>query len=77
MQEHADDVDWSIGQGNTPSKDTGPSMDHTYGQYGDPSGKYMYLEATNLNRRDIASLKSPPVRSGGDSFSAARAPNLA
>merc|ERR1712046_307162 len=37
-------------------------MDHTYGQYGDSSGKYMYLEATNLNRRDIASLKSPPVR---------------
>ena len=61
-QEQYDEVDWSIGQGPTPSKDTGPSFDHTYGQYGDTNGKYMYLEATNLNRRDIASLRSPPIR---------------
>jgi len=62
IQEKYDEAEWSIGQGPTPSKETGPNSDHTYGQYGDTTGHYMYLEATNLDKRDIASLKSPPVR---------------
>ena len=39
-----DYFDWIRGKGLTPSVTTGPSSDHTYGNY---SGHYMYIEASD------------------------------
>ena len=39
-----DNFDWIRGKGLTPSVTTGPSSDHTYGNY---SGHYMYIEASD------------------------------
>ena len=44
INEAADDFDWFVLSGPTPSNNTGPSGDHTTG-----SGYYMYTEATNPN----------------------------
>ena len=30
-QDRTDDMDWVLGSGSTPSYETGPSFDHTYG----------------------------------------------
>ncbi|ESO97870.1 hypothetical protein LOTGIDRAFT_152977 [Lottia gigantea] len=39
-----DDFDWITGSGNTKSRGTGPSSDHTRG---DSKGHYMYIETSN------------------------------
>ncbi|XP_062504071.1 MAM and LDL-receptor class A domain-containing protein 1-like [Corticium candelabrum] len=39
--------DWTRSRGPTQSQGTGPSSDHTFGN---SSGHYMYIEATNANR---------------------------
>lgn len=42
-QSQADDFDWLIKAGSTPTVGTGPSNDHTLR---DPSGHYLYLESS-------------------------------
>ncbi|XP_022102966.1 MAM and LDL-receptor class A domain-containing protein 1-like isoform X3 [Acanthaster planci] len=58
-QDRTDDMDWTVGNGNTPSYQTGPSYDHTYGN---SSGNYMYIETSSPVRLGhVARLISPPV----------------
>ncbi|XP_047128245.1 MAM and LDL-receptor class A domain-containing protein 1 isoform X1 [Hydra vulgaris] len=58
-QETADDFDWTLNQGWTPSYNTGPTRDHTYGT---SQGHYMYIEATGRKEGDKARLMSLPVQ---------------
>ena len=51
-----DDIDLRVFSGNTPSNNTGPSMDHNPGIV---SGKYAYLEASNGCDSALAILLSP------------------
>ncbi|MDP5171342.1 MAG: PKD domain-containing protein, partial [Bacteroidia bacterium] len=53
-----DAIDWRVNNGTTPSGSTGPSFDHTSGS---PSGKYLYLEASNNCYNSEAILTSPCV----------------
>ncbi|CAH3182988.1 unnamed protein product [Porites lobata] len=50
-QSRQDVFDWTLYSGPTPSRNTGPSSDHTSG-----SGKYFYIEASNHAFRDNAKL---------------------
>lgn len=53
---NGDDFDWIKGKGNTPSKWTGPTTDHTMG---DGNGQYMFIEASNPRKTgEIARLYS-------------------
>ena len=47
IQSTEDDFDWSIRNVATPSRDTGPSSDHT----GD-GGYYLYIEASRKDQGD-------------------------
>ena len=54
-QFNADDIDWTLQSGITPSAGTGPTGDHTTG-----SGNYYYLEASaNLNKEAV--IESPCI----------------
>jgi len=59
-----DDFDWTLNAGWTPSYNTGPTRDHTYGT---SEGHYMYIEASGRKKGDKARLISLPVeaKTGG------------
>ncbi|KAL9984449.1 hypothetical protein ACROYT_G006741 [Oculina patagonica] len=55
-----DQFDWKLWNGSTPSRNTGPSNDHTLGT---SKGYYAYIEASDPQKRnDRARLISPMVR---------------
>ncbi len=47
---------WYVNSGNTPSNNTGPSVDHTFGT---TAGKYLYAEASGGSYGNVAVLTSP------------------
>ncbi|CAC5403046.1 unnamed protein product [Mytilus coruscus] len=49
---------WTVISGETPSGDTGPKVDHTYGFH---NGHYIYLEATDRQNRQKSNLTSETV----------------
>lgn len=53
VDDAADDFDWTVRSGSTPSSSTGPSSDVS------GSGKYLYLEATGENIGDSCVMLSP------------------
>jgi len=57
MNLQGDDIDWRTNSGSTPSNNTGPSFDHTYGTY---QGKYLYLESSSCYFKE-ALLISPCI----------------
>ncbi|XP_072039248.1 MAM and LDL-receptor class A domain-containing protein 2-like [Amphiura filiformis] len=57
VQDETDDMDWLLWSSSTPTLDTGPSFDHTYGN---SSGHYLYIETSApAVTGHIARLKSP------------------
>jgi len=55
-----DQFDWTLWNGSTPSRNTGPTNDHTLGT---SKGVYAYIEASDPRKRnDRARLISPVVR---------------
>ena len=58
MNFEGDDIDWRTNSGQTPSNNTGPSTDHTYGT---SSGKYLYLEPSGDCNFKEAHLVSPCI----------------
>ncbi|XP_078449289.1 uncharacterized protein LOC144717640 isoform X1 [Lampetra planeri] len=62
-QSIADDFDWMLALGSTPSWNTGPRADHTLGRCGTRTGHYLYTEAS-YPREDghTAVLTSPLFR---------------
>jgi len=54
-QDTTDDVDWTLQRGQPGTTNTGPDNDHTYGN---SSGHFVYLEASNLHSGDTARLVS-------------------
>jgi hypothetical protein len=52
----SDNQDWTRRSGRTPSSSTGPSYDHTYGNY---YGYYIYMEASYGSPGSYAYLDSP------------------
>jgi len=54
-QGQGDDLDWSLGQGSTPTENTGPDTDHTTDS---DQGHYLYLESTGTGVGEIAELTS-------------------
>lgn len=53
----ADDIDWRLNAGGTPSQNTGPGSDHTLGTN---AGQYIYLEASACFVK-IAQLLTPCI----------------
>ncbi|BFZ04222.1 hypothetical protein BsWGS_07261 [Bradybaena similaris] len=58
QEEQGDQFDWTRYSGSTPSYDTGPLEDHTYGTY---YGHYIYTEASNQEYEDKAVIYMGPV----------------
>ncbi|XP_071956925.1 MAM and LDL-receptor class A domain-containing protein 1-like [Antedon mediterranea] len=58
-QDTTDDFDWKTTRGSTPSRNTGPSYDHTHGASG--SGRYLYTEANDAASKDVARILSANV----------------
>ncbi|CAC5393954.1 unnamed protein product [Mytilus coruscus] len=54
---------WTVISGETPSDDTGPKVDHTYGVH---NGHYIYLEATDMQKGQKSNLTSETVYPDGD-----------
>lgn len=54
----ADDIDWRVDNGGTPSNDTGPNVDHTNNS---TLGNYVYLEASGGCEQQEALLISPCI----------------
>lgn len=52
------DAPWNLWKGETPSNNTGPSVDHTRFN---KDGTYVYMEASNQRLGDTAVFKTPPV----------------
>ena len=52
----ADEIDWTVNSGSTPSNNTGPSGDHTTG-----SGYYVYTEASDPNNPNKTALLVTPL----------------
>ena len=50
---------WTVNRGNTPSRDTGPSVDHTLGT---TEGHYIYFEITGLGVNQTSVLYSSPIK---------------
>ncbi|XP_071956933.1 MAM and LDL-receptor class A domain-containing protein 1-like [Antedon mediterranea] len=50
--------EWDMGQGSTPSANTGPSRDHTLGS---PNGHFMYVDASTGSSYSKAILLSPDL----------------
>merc|ERR1712096_183765 len=63
-QSGQDSMDWIVNRGPTPSKYTGPEVDHTFGT---KEGRYAFIEASKRKPMDNAILYSPLVRMKGDS----------
>ncbi|XP_072179347.1 MAM and LDL-receptor class A domain-containing protein 2-like [Diadema setosum] len=59
---YGDNFDWTRRSGSTPSSNTGPSVDHTYGTY---SGYYMYIETSSGYNGYAARLWSPAYNGNG------------
>ncbi|XP_033121484.1 enteropeptidase-like [Anneissia japonica] len=57
VQDTTDDFNWKRRSASTPSANTGPSFDHTYGTC--KGGYYLHIEATGQNSNDIARLWTP------------------
>ncbi|KAM8967148.1 MAM and LDL-receptor class A domain-containing protein 1 [Pelodytes ibericus] len=58
-QDFEDDFDWTITQGSTPTLDTGPMKDHTFGT---SKGHYVYIESSEPQfYRNQAVLLSPII----------------
>ncbi|XP_002131377.2 uncharacterized protein LOC100177508 [Ciona intestinalis] len=55
-----DTFDWTFFRGPTPSRNTGPTYDHTTGG---PYGRYAYIEASDARNRDTAALRTPAITS--------------
>ncbi|KAH3846508.1 hypothetical protein DPMN_088809 [Dreissena polymorpha] len=56
-----DDFDWMLHRSKTPSDDTGPNVDHTFGN---ETGTYYYIETSAPRQTDnFAWLQSPPLQS--------------
>ena len=57
-----DDINWLVNIGSTPSGNTGPSADHTFG-----SGRYLYIEASGVpnSPNKTADLLSLPFNLDG------------
>jgi hypothetical protein len=53
-----DDIDWRVNSGTTPTRNTGPSYDHTQMS---PIGKYVYLESSGDCFQKEAHLLSPCI----------------
>ncbi|XP_022088962.1 MAM and LDL-receptor class A domain-containing protein 1-like isoform X2 [Acanthaster planci] len=58
-QSTLDDYNLDLGVGKSPSSETGPLFDHTFG---DESGAYVYLESSRKAGGSRAVLLSPPVQ---------------
>ncbi|XP_035690606.1 zonadhesin-like [Branchiostoma floridae] len=54
-QDTTDNLDWNRHAGDTPTPNTGPSVDHTLG-----TGYYMYLETSTGSPGEVARLVSTP-----------------
>ncbi|XP_022097777.1 MAM and LDL-receptor class A domain-containing protein 2-like [Acanthaster planci] len=61
QQDTTDDFDWTQLSGPTPSQNTGPTSDATYGT---AYGRYMYAEATGQSAGDVSRLLSPVFTPG-------------
>ena len=60
IQDDRDNFDWTYKQGATATANTGPSLDHTYGN---SSGHYLYIETSSPRRLgDKARIKSPVLQ---------------
>ncbi|XP_028395409.1 uncharacterized protein LOC114519468 [Dendronephthya gigantea] len=60
VNDGSDDFDWSIGKGETSSKNTGPMTDHTTGS---KEGSYIYIEASSPRvAGDKATLNAGPFK---------------
>jgi len=61
QQDYSDDFQWTWQQGKTATSQTGPGLDHTYGN---STGHYIYIETSSPRRLgDKARLKSPVFQS--------------
>ncbi|KAJ8318947.1 hypothetical protein KUTeg_004038 [Tegillarca granosa] len=60
-----DNIDWTVGHGSTPSRNTGPHADHT----GSTTAHYLYLEASGHSNQK-AILESQTFPAGYYCFSA-------
>ncbi|XP_022097819.1 MAM and LDL-receptor class A domain-containing protein 1-like [Acanthaster planci] len=58
LQDTMDDFDWVQNNGGTPTANTGPALDVSYGT---AYGKYMYMEATGQSAGSVARLMTPLV----------------
>ncbi|XP_053323010.1 MAM and LDL-receptor class A domain-containing protein 1 isoform X2 [Spea bombifrons] len=59
VQDFEDDFDWTINQGSTPTLDTGPMKDHTFGT---AKGHYLYIESSEPQvHKNQAVLLSPTI----------------
>lgn len=58
MNGNGDDIDWRTSDGDTPSSNTGPSVDHTLGT---PVGNYIYLETSNGCDNKVAEFITPCI----------------
>ena len=64
-QDADNNIDWELGDGGTPSFQTGPKRDHTLGL---PSGHFMFIEASYpAVLGDLARIASPVLNSTGNS----------
>ena len=63
-QDQDDELDWELGNGETPSFSTGPKRDHTIGL---PGGQYAFLEASYpAQEGDRARLASSVLNNTGN-----------
>ena len=65
-QSKSDNFDWTRDYGGTPSRNTGPSVDHTLGT---SRGYYMYIETSGRTAGQKAQLLSPLYIEGAPSCS--------
>ncbi|XP_048584250.1 uncharacterized protein LOC5517652 isoform X2 [Nematostella vectensis] len=61
MHDKSADLQWQMGKGPTPTKETGPSYDHTTLGI---IGKYIYLEASDRKPGEGASLVTDKIKGG-------------
>jgi hypothetical protein len=59
MNDFFNPLPWTVNSGDTPSKNTGPSADHTLGT---SKGHYIYFEITGLKVNEKSVLYSPPIK---------------
>ncbi|XP_078598876.1 MAM and LDL-receptor class A domain-containing protein 1-like [Branchiostoma floridae x Branchiostoma japonicum] len=64
-QDTTDNLDWNRHAGQTPTSNTGPSVDHTLGT---SSGYYMYMETSTGSPGEVARLVSAPFPASGTPY---------